>query len=238
MPLGERSRKAVKIKVLLCDDHVLVREGTRRLLEEEPDIEVVGEASDGIEAMEMVKRLSPDVVAMDVSMPRMNGIEATRRIKEDSPGISVLVLTAYDDFAYVSRLIESGASGYILKSARSQELIHAIKATAVGECILDPSVFRQVFSRIARRSAPEQPSQDLLQDPGLHGLTERETEILKLTAKGFSNKEIAFELEVSPRTVQSHLSSVYSKLGVTSRTQAVVAGLQKKIISKSDVEVS
>ncbi len=273
MPSKEQSKS--KIRVLLCDDHALVREGTRRLLEEEPDIEVVGEASDGFEAIEMAKRFSPDVIAMDVSMPRMNGIEATKKIKEDCPGIFDLALTAYDDLAYVSRLIESGASGYILKSARSKELIQAVKATALGEFILDPAVARQVFSRIARRSGQlngevfasgivpaSVPSagkdfvpgsdSDFKPDPHYQGskpgsrtasqpdyqvLTERETEILKLAARGLSNKEIAFELSISPRTIQSHLSSVFGKLGVASRTQAVVAALQRGIIAKEDVEV-
>lgn len=250
-----------KIRVLLCDDHALVREGTRRLLEGEPDIEVVGEASDGFEAIELVGKLSPDVIAMDVSMPRMNGIEATRRVKEKFPDIFILALTAYDDFAYVSRLIENGASGYILKSVRSEELVQAIRATALGECILHPDIARKVFARIARRSghqaedrgatAQAEGSQsgarrddeehcetDVSQLPGRGLLTPRETHILKLAAKGMSNKEIGFELGVSPRTVQSHLSSVFDKLGVSSRTQAVVAALKKGIIKREDVEVN
>lgn len=231
MPSQEQSKS--KIRVLLCDDHALVREGTRRLLEEEPDIEVVGEASDGFEAVEMAGKFSPDVVAMDVSMPRMNGIEATKRIKDSYPGIFILALTAYDDFAYVSRLIENGASGYILKSARSEELIQAVKATALGECILDPAVAREVFARIARYSGRSDggvlSSESAgAQVPSVTGdpqsapewesgvLTEREAEILKLAARGFSNKEIAFELGISPRTIQSHLSSVFGKLGVAS----------------------
>lgn len=258
------SRKQIKskIRVLLCDDHALVREGTRRLLEEEPDIEVVGEASDGFEAVEMAKKLSPDVIAMDVSMPRMNGIEATRKIKEQFPGISILALTAYDDFAYVSRLIENGASGYILKSVRSEALIQAIKATALGECILDSDIAREVFARIARRSEYQHGCQFEPQDEvtvssvakqetvttdgfeptgqvsSQRFLTKRETAILKYAARGLSNKEIAFELDVSPRTIQSHLSSVFDKLGVASRTQAVVAGLKKGIINKDDIEVN
>ncbi|HHX10324.1 MAG TPA: response regulator transcription factor [Firmicutes bacterium] len=247
-----------KIRVLLCDDHALVREGTRRLLEGEPDIEVVGEASDGFEAVELAAKLSPDVIAMDVSMPRMNGIEATRQIKERFPDIFILALTAYDDFAYVSRLIENGASGYILKSVRSEELVQAIRTTALGECILHPDIAREVFTRIARWSGyppenqgergaevsesgthlPDSDSQDTgrLSQDGV--LTPRETHILKLAANGLSNKEIAFELDVSPRTVQSHLSSVFDKLGVSSRTQAVVAGLKQGIITREHIEVN
>jgi DNA-binding NarL/FixJ family response regulator len=247
-----------KIRVLLCDDHALVREGTRRLLEGAPDIEVVGEASDGFEAIELAGKLSPDVIAMDVSMPRMNGIEATREIKQNFPHVFILALTAYDDFAYVSRLIENGASGYILKSARSEELIQAIRATALGECILHPGIAREVFSRIARRSGNQPEVRDetrgdvppksevelagdlehTRREPSSRLLTERETRILKLAAKGLSNKEIAFELRVSPRTVQSHLSSVFDKLGVSSRTQAVVEALKQGIIRREDIEVS
>ncbi len=253
MPSKERVKG--RIRVLLCDDHALVREGTKRLLEEEPDIEVVGEASDGFEAVELAERLSPHVIAMDVSMPRMNGIEATKRIKNNCPGIFVLALTAYDDFAYVSRLIESGASGYILKSVRSEELIQAIRATALGECILHPDIAREVFVRIARHShsvpdprskVPETcgTSHELPdRTRGYPGtipnrlLTEKETVTLRLAAKGLSNKEIAFELKVSPRTVQSHLSAVFDKLGVTSRTQAVVEGLKAGLIGRKDIEV-
>ena len=147
-----------KIRVL-WHDHAVVREGTRRLLEEEPDIEVVGEASDGLEAIEKAEKLSPDVVAMDVSMPRMNGIDATKRIKEKNPSVQVLALTAYDDFAYVSRLLECGASGYILKSARAGEIVTAIRATALGDSVLDPGVARAIFSRIARREASHDPEE-------------------------------------------------------------------------------
>lgn len=198
------ARRQSKIRVLLCDDHAVVREGTRRLLEEELDIEVVGEASNGLEAIEMVRELSPQVVAMDVSMPRMNGIEATRRIKEMAPSVHVLALTAYDDFAYVASLLEGGASGYLLKSARSEELIAAIRATALGESILDAKVARQVFSRIAQRGSAVEvgtrgDSSPVKTGSGPRGestavverLTARETEVLRLVASGRSNKEIS-----------------------------------------------
>lgn len=237
MPSAER--KVAKIRVLLCDDHALVREGTRRLLEEEPDIEVVGEASNGVEAVEMAKKLSPHVVAMDVSMPRMNGIEATRRIRESCPGTFILALTAYDDFAYVCSLLENGASGYILKSARIEEVVQAIRAAALGESVLDRQVAKEVFARIARR-IPEDAPEDVVPksaEPGI-SLTDKELQVLRLVARGLSNKEISYELKVSPRTIQSHLASIFSKLGVTSRTQAVIAGLKKGILSQKDVEVT
>ncbi len=241
--------KKSKITVLLCDDHAMVREGTRRLLEAEADIEVVGEASDGLEAIEMAQKLSPQVVAMDVSMPRMNGIEATRRVKETCPSARVLVLTAYDDFQYVARLLQNGASGYILKSAKSEELIAAIRATALGESVLDSKVARDVFSRVARRTAEKRgsrssepetlspPETKLRKPPQIHGLTARETLVLEFLSRGLSNKEIAVELGVSPRTIQSHLASVFSKLGVASRTEAVVTALKLGLICKSDIGV-
>ncbi len=223
--------------MLLCDDHAVVREGTRRLLEEEPDIEVVGEASDGLEAIEMVRKLSPHVVAMDVSMPRMNGIDATRKIKEIAPSVSVLALTAYDDFAYVTSLLESGASGYLLKSARSEELVAAIRATALGESVLDSRVASEVFARLARRGpapAPEAvesvPGQD-----GAEKLTAKELQVLRLAASGRSNKEIAQALDLSPRTVQTHLASVFSKMGVASRTEAVIKALRSGLLTQADL---
>jgi len=226
-----------RIRVLLCDDHAVVREGTRRLLEEEPDMEVVGEASDGLEAIEMVPKLSPHVVAMDVSMPRMNGIDATRRIKQECPEVQVLALTAYDDFAYVTSLLEAGASGYILKSARSEELIAAIRATALGEAILDAKVAREVFSRLAKRGAPaapaEPPSQPAQAD--FEKLTAKETQVLRLCAAGLSNKEIASQLDLSPRTVQTHLAAVFSKMGVSSRTEAVIKALRSGILTEADL---
>jgi DNA-binding NarL/FixJ family response regulator len=240
----------------------MVREGTRKLLEAEPDMEVVGEASDGLEAVEMVRQLSPQVVAMDVSMPRMNGVEATKKVKEVSPSTYVLALTAYDDFQYVTRLLENGASGYILKSARSDELIAAIRATALGESILDQKIAKEVFSRIARRRPHERaempaesaktttgaestqaqshdgkPSPTKTRSDGPDALTAKEREVLAFAARGLSNKEIAQAQRVSPRTVQSHLASVFLKLGVASRTEAVVTALKKGILKEKDIEV-
>ncbi|MGI6643541.1 MAG: response regulator [Bacillota bacterium] len=237
MPSPERSSR---ITVLLCDDHAMVREGTRRLLEAEPDIEVVGEASDGLEAIEMVKELSPQVVAMDVSMPRMNGVDATKRIKQICPSAHILALTAYDDSQYVTRLLENGASGYILKSARSGELIAAIRATALGESVLDARVAQDVFSRIGRRASHDAvPKAPVSRSPKVpNPLTARETVVLGLVAKGLSNKEIAQKLRVSPRTVQSHLASVFSKLGAVSRTEAVMTGLRLGLITQDDTEVT
>lgn len=234
--MPSRTPRPDKIRVLLCDDHAVVREGTRRLLEEEPDIEVVGEAQDGLEATKKAQELAPHIVAMDVSMPVMNGIEATRLIKARHPEIYVLALTAYDDFAYVSRLLMNGASGYILKSARGPEIVAAIRAAALGESVLDPGVARAVFSRIAR-AEPSQIAAAPLRDGG-EDLTPKETEVVRFLSRGLSNKEIAGELGLSPRTIQAHLASVFSKLGVASRTEAVVAALRAGVLSRDDLGMS
>jgi NarL family two-component system response regulator LiaR len=234
MPSRQRRNK---ITVLLCDDHAVVREGTRRLLEEEDDIEVVGEASDGLEAIELARELSPCVVAMDVSMPRMNGIEATKEVKRVSPNSKILALTAYDDFAYVKRLIENGASGYILKSARAEELIAAVRATAFGGSIFDEQVAKKVFGKFLQDQAQSTSNDKLPERPPSNSvLTQKETEVLILAGRGLSNKEIAHLLNVSPRTIQTHLGSVFNKLGVSSRTEAVVTALNLGIVSKSDLE--
>jgi DNA-binding NarL/FixJ family response regulator len=231
--------KSNKIKVLLCDDHAMVREGTRMLLEGEPDIEVVGEAEDGAMCVELAGKLSPHVIAMDVSMPRMNGIEATRIIKEKHPEILILALTAYDDFAYVSRLIESGASGYILKNAKAEELILAIKTTAMGDSVLDPKVACEVFRRIAKH-VPAGTGEEAISSRKLpkeiDALTDKELQVIRLAAGGYSNKEIAGKLNISPRTVQSHLTSIFNKLGVNSRTQAVISALKLQIITQDEIK--
>lgn len=229
-----RQSSSERIRVLLCDDHAVVREGTRRLLEEEPDMEVVGEASDGLEAIEMVRKLLPHVVAMDVSMPKMNGIDATRKIKELFPSVQVLALTAYDDFAYVTSLLDCGASGYLLKNARSEEILTAIRATALGDSVLDAKVAKEVFSRLARRVGGDTAGQP--SSPSADNLTAKEKSVLRFAASGRSNKEIANAMGLSPRTIQTHLASVFSKMGVSSRTEAVIKGLRCGILRQADLE--
>lgn len=203
------------ITVLLVDDHALVREGTRELLEREPDIKVVGEAADGEEAVRLAASLSPKVVTMDVSMPGMNGIEATARIKRACPHVAVLALTAYDDDPYVFALLDAGADGYLLKSARGSELVSAIRAVARGETVLDAAITAKVVKRALRPEA----------------LSHREIEVLKLAARGLGNKEIASRLGISVRTVQAHLYNIFGKLGVASRTQAVIKAARKGLIT-------
>jgi NarL family two-component system response regulator LiaR len=209
-----------KIRVLLAEDHVLVREGTRELIRRERDMEVVGEAGDGEEAIELVTKLRPDVVLMDIAMPKVNGIEATKRIKQLYPATAVLILTAYDNEQYIFALLEAGAAGYLLKNVRRAELIDAVRSVYAGESVLHPVVTRKVLERF--KGTKGMPSEG----GGRDILSEREMEVLRLASKGISNKDIAKELVVSVRTVQAHLGNIFNKLGVGSRTEAVLYALR------------
>lgn len=218
------------IRVLLAEDHVVVREGTRELVQRERDMEVVGEAGDGEEAIELTDELRPDVVIMDISMPRVNGIEATKRIKERHPTTAVLILTAYDNEQYIFALLEAGAAGYLLKNVRRSELIDAIRAVHQGEPVLHPQIARKVIERFRDRKARPSAEEEPIRDP----LSEREMEVLRLAGKGISNKDIASQLSLSARTVQAHLGNIFSKLGVGSRTEAVLYALRKGWFSLDD----
>jgi NarL family two-component system response regulator LiaR len=216
------------IRILLADDHVMVREGTRQILEREPDLEVVAEAGDGQEAVALTERERPDVVIMDISMPIMNGIEATKDIKQVAPRTAVLVLTAYDDDEYVFAILEAGAAGYLLKNARSSEVIDAVRRVFAGESVLHPSIAKKIVRQVRQ-------SQYHRSAVAAEELTERELEVLKLAALGLSNREIANRLVVSPRTVQSHLANIFSKLNVGSRTEAVMVGLRRGWIDLDEI---
>ena len=217
-----------EIKVLLADDHVLVREGTSGLLEREHDLKVVAEAGDGEEAVRLATLHRPDVILMDIAMPTLNGIEATRQIKALMPDTAVLVLTAYDDDQYVFALLEAGAAGYLLKDVRGRDLVEAVRAVHAGESVLHPVIARKVIDRYAR------PPGEATQESEPAALSERELEVLTLAGKGLSNREIADNLVLSARTVQAHLSTIFAKLGVGSRTEAVVLALRQGWLTLED----
>ncbi|MDP2919732.1 MAG: response regulator transcription factor [Dehalococcoidia bacterium] len=218
-----------KIRVMLAEDHVVVREGTRELIQHENDMEVVGEAGDGEEAVALAARTRPDVIIMDVNMPKLNGIEATKQIKANMPSTAILVLTAYDNDQYVSALLEAGAAGYLLKNIKGRELIEAVRAVHAGESVLHPKIARKVLNRFV--SAGIRPEGET----AVSLLSERELEVLKLAAKGLSNRDIAEQLFLSIRTVQAHLGNIFNKLDVGSRTEAILFGLKKGWFSVDDL---
>lgn len=222
------------IRVMLVDDHALVREGTRELLERESDLEVVAEAGDGAEAVELATKHRPDVIIMDIAIPKLNGIDATRRIKGLHPATAVLVLTAYDNDQYIFALLEAGAAGYLLKDIKTHDLVQAIRSVYAGESVLHPVVARKVVDHFTRRreTAGAEPHDERAFDH----LTVRELEVLKLAARGMTNREIANHLSISMRTVQVHLSNVFGKLGVGSRTEAVLWGLRKGWLTLDDAK--
>lgn len=218
------------IKVLIADDHALFREGTRNLINQEKDMKVIGEASDGEEAVKLVTELKPHVILMDIAMPVFNGIEATKQIKARFPKIAVLILTAYDNDQYIVALLEAGAAGYLLKDVSGKNLINAVRAVFNGEAILHPSIARKVFNHfgaVTSRQA-EEPA-------GISDLSEREIEILKMAARGMSNQDIANHLYLSRRTIQSHLANIFRKMDVGSRTEAVLQALRKGWLGLDDL---
>jgi DNA-binding NarL/FixJ family response regulator len=204
------------IRILLADDQTLVRDGFRSILEHEPDLEVVGEAADGREAVESARRLNPNVVLMDIRMPVMDGLEATRRLLADPNPPRILVVTTFDLDEYVYKALEAGASGFLLKDVRSGQLKEAIRTVAAGESLLSPAITRRLIEEYVRRPAPGQLSAQLAQ------LTERELEVLRLLARGLSNQEIAARLVVSEHTARTHVAHIFSKLGLRDRVHAVV----------------
>jgi DNA-binding NarL/FixJ family response regulator len=213
------------INILIADDQAMVRSGLRMILESESDLVVVDEAANGAEAVRIAKRERPDVVLMDVRMPEMDGLEATRLISSESSEIKVIVLTTFDIDEYVYGALRAGASGFLLKDAPADDLVAAIRVVAGGDALLAPSVTRRIIERFAAGPDPNRTVE------GLDDLTDRETEVLRLVARGLSNAEIAEDLFVSEATVKTHVSHVLTKLGIRDRVQAVVAAYESGLIT-------
>ncbi len=207
------------MKILICDDQAVVRDGLELLLKLERDFEVVGAASDGAEALEMTASRKPDLVLMDLKMPGMNGIEATRQIRARHPEVKILVLTTYDDDEWLFDALRAGAHGYLLKDMPREEIVRAIRGTLAGKTFLDPGVAGKVLEQVT--SAGKQPETLLTEK-----LTEREVDVLRLIARGLTNADIAERLALSEGTVRNHVSAILSKLGVSDRTQAAVIAIQ------------
>jgi len=221
----------MSIRVLLVDDQALIRAGFRMILEAEEDLEVVGECADGTQAIDSVKRFSPDVVLMDIRMPEMDGIEATRRIVggDGETPVKVLMLTTFDLDEYVYDALRAGASGFLLKDVPADQLVAGIRLVAQGDALLAPSVTRRLIVEFSRssRGRGERPA-------GLDELTPREVEVFRLLARGMSNAEIAAELIVSETTVKTHVARVLMKLGVRDRVQAVVLAYESGVVAPGD----
>lgn len=212
-----------KIRILLADDHTIVRSGIRALLEEEPNLSVVGEAEDGRAAVNLACQLKPDIVVMDIAMPLLNGLEATRQLKQQCPESRVLILTMHDNEEYIRQVLEAGAMGYILKDAAARELISAIRSIYRGEAVLSPAVTRLVIEDYLRWGGARPQGE-------VDGLSPREREILQLIAEGYTNKQIAEILSISIKTVQAHRNRLMQKLDLHDRGELIKYAIQKKII--------
>ena len=216
------SMQATVIRVVVVDDHALHRDGTRQILEAHPDLQVVGDADSGEVALALVNQLRPDVVLMDIRLPGINGIEATRRLTRDHPEVRVIMVSAYDEDEYVRGALEAGAAGYLRKTAPGRELVQTVRSVASGASVLASGL-------AARLLVPSRQP-----EPGATDLTERELAVLRLLMAGLHNREVASQLGISPRTVDRHCDNIYAKLGVSSRTEAVVRAISTKLLTVGD----
>lgn len=216
------------IRVLLADDHVVVRAGIRQFLEQSTDIQVVAEASNGREACVLLEEHYPDVVVLDIQMPLMSGIEVTRWIRSKRLSIGILVLTAYDDEPYVQAVLQAGANGYVLKTAEPEDIVQGVRDVYHGKSVLDASLAQKLIAKLSGKT------ETTLIEP----LTNRELQILTLTGKGFTNKAIGAQLGISDRTVQNHLANIFQKLNAESRTEAVMRAVSLGLISASIADIS
>jgi len=212
------------IKILIADDHLIIRQGLRLILETENDFELVGEASDGAEALSLCKKLKPDIVLMDLRMPDMDGLTAIEKLRIEQPEIAVVILTTFNEDELMFRGLQAGARGYLLKDTGRQALFDTIRAAVRGETLLKPEIMARVLSRANALSATETKTTELI------NLTEREQEVLKAVARGERSKEIASHLNISERTVKAHLASIYNKLGVDSRAAAITVAAQSGLL--------
>jgi two-component system, NarL family, response regulator LiaR len=218
------------ISIMLADDHPFIRQALKILMESEPDMKIIAEASNGQEAVEFATKLRPNVVIMDIGMPVMNGLEATRQIKEKCPDVAILVLTVFTDNQHVLGILNAGAAGYLTKEVFGEEVIRAIRAIIAGEAVLTPSILHQIIE-----SMPQPVAKSQVLTFGRNFNT-RELTILKLIAKGMCNKDIASELNINIRTVKGSLTTIFNKLGVSSRTESVVTGLKSGLLTINDLE--
>jgi len=231
-PLTDSNQNnASSIKIILADDHPLMRQALRTLLEKQPDFKIIGEASDGEEAVRLAIELVPDVMIMDISMPKINGLEAIKQIKAKVPTIAVLVLTVHSDSEHILSILQAGASGYLTKSVYGEDVIRSIRAIAAGDTILPTAVSQQILKYAFQYVNTSSKFLDTSEK-----FTTRELEVLRLVAKGMSNKDIAIRLSLSLRTVKGYLTDLFSKLNVTSRTAAVIVGLRKGILTVDDID--
>jgi NarL family two-component system response regulator LiaR len=225
--LGKHSPKT---RIVLADDHPLLRQALKDVLQKESAFEIVGEAADGEEAVKLAAELTPNVVIMDISMPNLDGLQATQQIKEKYSNVAVLVLTVHTDDECILDILKAGAAGYLIKSAFGDEVIHAVRAVATGDMVLSAPIGERLLKQAARF-----PTRPVLLEAG-EKLSARELEVLKLTARGLSNKDMASALDIKERTVKGHLADIFSKLRVASRTEAVIAGLQAGFLSLDDIQ--
>ena len=219
-----------KTRILIADDHPLLREALCQVFSSQKDMEIIGQASNGEEAIKLTSQLKPDILVMDIMMPKSDGLEASRQIKKIAPNTAILILTAYDDDNYVLGLLEAGATGYLMKSARGQDLVEAVRAIRAGESVLHPKIIERLLKQAMAKPAgtADHRIKELLSD--------REMEMLKLLATGMSNKEIADKLFLSLRTVKAHMSNIFTKMNVASRSEALVEALKKGLLTLKDIK--
>jgi two-component system response regulator DegU len=213
------------IKILIVDDHALLREGLIKILSLEEELEIIGEASKGEEAIDLARKLRPDIILMDINMPGINGIEATKVIKKELPQIGIIALTIHDDEEYIFELVRAGVSGYVLKDISPERLISAIKDVAQGKSVIHPNITAKLlgeFNRLSERKSRPNSFEDL---------TMREIEVLELIAKGMANKDIAHTLFISEKTVKNHVTNIFRKLNVDDRTQAALYAVKNKLVN-------